>query len=324
MLLAYKQRFYEVRKEMEELKLEIAEERQKLNRDKRILSLEEERDWYRDELEKTETRLRKLETSHEKLKAEYQEAVADRKLLREQLYWVKKENKELYVQKTGAGITLKSPHISVLDRSLKTAEGGLNRAFKLVTPLTTVQKSFQTVDSVKEQIKIEPTLETPEHVDAVSSLRKRLATEQKKVRELTREKVEAKNNEAELRELFVDCVETVKRDIEMRQIKKDSAKVSLASFLSGDKRKVMELMFENDEFVDGIARILFPQCLLGKGSTMLTEFLAKAQEKKKTKSIADLMRIGRRKKQKRMYTTYKSINKPLTYLQLIESTCLSN
>lgn len=328
-ILAYKQRFYDIRKEMELLRKELEEERYKLQRDKKILALEEERDWYRDELAKHEERYSKLEQSYAKLKSEHDELIADKELLREQLFYTKKENKALFLEKSRKNIqsaSIQEPQTIMLSKTLKTAEHSMEKAFKInspstVNPFRSDQKSFHSASSPKSQIHVEQTNFSEEMQSSakntIESLRKQLENEKRKVQSLILEKPKQKFDDYDLKNLFMSCVEEVRKDVANRG-KIECEKVKLNSFLQADKRKVMEIIFENEEFLQGIIDIMFPKFKGEKGKTLLTEFLQKAQEQKKAKPLTDVMRIAKFKgKQikRRLLTVYKSSqSKPLTYV----------
>lgn len=252
--MAYKQRFYEVRKEMEKLRDELTEQHRKMVADKHFMALDEERTWYREELQKANERCKRMEASYKKLQAEHDEALADRNLLLAQLIDVKKENKALYQERVRrnppAASIATGPIPSTLSKSLKTVESNFERTLRLTTPPynrtqesekktpQTAEPNYRTMDFAHESLnkrnrtqmgRLETGKSTrPGCEETVAALRRQLDAERRRSRDLATEQVKAKTRDTELCDFLVSCIDEVKKDIVFRQ------RASLAS-LRGQK-----------------------------------------------------------------------------------------
>ena len=343
MLAAYRHKFSEIHHEMEELRSQLSEEKLKLRRDKQIHMLENERDWYREELQKADTRLKKLEAENKKLRVEFEEASNDRKGLYSQMVGLKKENKTLTQLKEGGNRISESPAPTTTSKfeekkmiKLATAQS----QERLHRPIMCESAAGSTKNSYNVKL----------YEEMICSLKKQLENERKVSRTLKAEKVKEKIKDTELQDFFISCVEEAKKDILIRQklnsgavtlrtqsqrskmfsparenfvetfdvnnkegiaATKDGGSnnnpeasgVPLTSFLSSDKRKVLEMVFGKEEFIDLLVQLMFPVQGSIKVKNPITELVTKTKE---PKSSVDLKRLTVKKGRKKIkYVEYK-------------------
>ena len=250
LLAAYRYKFTEIQKELAKLKSELTDEKVKMRRDKIIVSLEEERDWYREELLKADSKLKKVDAENKALQAELDEAVKDKAIFYEEIFVLKKK--------------LKSIMMFGLEKSVKEED---------------VQGQYETQKLPEYECK--PQCEK-DYDNIVVSLQNQLRTQKKLVQNLKVDRMIEYNKDYELKEFFMSCVEEVKKSISSRkhtatfssrnkneyinqyvQTTKsttdfEASKVALGCFLSTDKKKVMDLMFSKNEFIELLVQLVFP------------------------------------------------------------------
>jgi len=233
LLLAYRYRFKDIHKEMAELRAQFTEERIKLKRDTKISMLEQERNWYGEELLKADKKLKEYEVQIKGLQEKYEEILRDNANLYKQIIILKKEMKVKIQEK-------------IVQGSKEEAEAKYE-----------VKKLPEYESKDKDEIAEEM---------LVKSLQKQLQMERRTNQKLKAVKALDSVKESELRAFFMSCIEETKKEIVLRRRLLNSnttqknipSEVGLSSFLSSDKRKVMETMFSRQEFIDLLNQLIFP------------------------------------------------------------------
>ncbi len=226
MLVAYRQKFLEIQREMKELRDQMTSEKVRLHNSRTIRMLEAERNWYREELLQADSRMKKLEAGNKQLRDQLDESDADRKSLHDQLMTMLREKKQQQQRMKGRNVISPSCETdrgrSSRLQTTKSQERG--HATKPITPSAGEERCPSTTEGRRQK--------TSDQVyeEAMLSLRRQLEAERKTNRQLKAEKVTERLRETELREFFVSCLEEVKRDILARQ---KAAPGSAAATVSG-------------------------------------------------------------------------------------------
>ena len=215
-LVAYQVKFQELRAQLLILKNQLSEEQKNLRRDETILNIEEERNWFRDELRKSDAKVKQQEEELKKLRLAYEEMVDDRNSLHAQCMSTKRENKVLFQEK----IKREPPQRFL---SLGPTSPGSR-----IPPSTArgVQRSRQSSQRAHtSQIFASPdpglgsvAFSNPSKVtdEVIISLKRQLDAERNKLRKLVAQQVSERAQSIELREFFITCIEEVKKDIMVR------------------------------------------------------------------------------------------------------------
>jgi len=115
--------------------------------------------------------------------------------------------------------------------------------------------------------------------DKITILKKQLEQEKLKVRKLIAEKVESQNENNELKEFLLNAISEVKKEILLRSgvrslsppapgSRKNSTQEkidvnftmpTLSAFTNTDKKRAMELLFTNENFVNRLTEQMFPK-----------------------------------------------------------------
>jgi len=342
MLTAYKQKFLDIQKEMIELRNQLSEEKCKLRRDKQIRILEEERNWYRDELTKADATLRKMEAEQKLLREDCEEAIRDRQSLQKQVFDLKKEIKTLTLGQNDivkqASQTTMKPFFRVVPKIDDKRYLRTQSQERIKAPI------IEQAISVRNQSVMDPKTHLSNqkiYEEQINSLKKQLENERKANRILKADRVNEKIRETELKAFFQNCIEDVKKDIlyrtkgpakgdattrtmqkskilavknEQEQLntydqnleEKTASDVPLNAFLTSDKKKVLEMVFSKEEFIDSVVQMLFPVDGGIKMKNPIKELVEKSKERQKSLGHIDLKRLKlKRGKRKVNYIEYK-------------------
>ena len=96
--IAYKNRMYEIKLEMEHIKELASEEAIKARKEKRMQEMEKERDWFRTEAINLNKMNHENKREIDKLKLQLSNIVEERQFFQTELYKAKKVNKALIIE----------------------------------------------------------------------------------------------------------------------------------------------------------------------------------------------------------------------------------
>jgi len=234
-LAAYRAHMYNVQKELQDLRNKVENAEFELQKDEKIKSLTQERDWFRTEalrLDTFGTALRK-EVSLQKERIE--ELDNDRDWLRNQLKQAKEKlrcfakNETRDNSETEIRISTESP-VSRLERK----EMQTQSASTLPRVTIPVEKC---------DISLSKT--------AARHLKEQLSREREEVRRLRAKLVDDEQETQSLRKLFLDCVDEVKKEIARR--KHCNAKhLTNANFTGPDKVQIMNKLLANKNVLQNL------------------------------------------------------------------------
>jgi hypothetical protein len=275
---AYRAHMYNVQRDLQALRAEVAEKDNALTNNEQMRKLEEETEWYRKESLRLDGLLEEEKKKNSDMREETKLLTSERNWIAKQLRSAKKQNMllraeiELQLREgtdanenmfAGGGSPQTAPSHGMM------GSGG-EEAFDM--PGRTGNHA-DTVRSMK-QSKSMGKLATDSTASLQAELRKmRFQRDQEKAQAqaLRAERISEGSSRKELEEFFIDCVEDVKKSIDRRRRKAAATgkltevqelllqkPVELHDFMAQDRKKVVEMLLGKDEVLSTLFDSLFP------------------------------------------------------------------
>lgn len=217
-MTAFKSHMYEIQKQLEHFKNFGSAELERSRRDKELSDLSQSLEWYKQEAHRLDEALINCKKELTKWKARSQAADDDNKFMQNQLKTAKKEI-NFWRQRN--------------DRPI-------------MTPQT--QATSPILNRTNEvPLKVD---KTP---DIVTHYQKALTQERRKIRQLNALTSHTLERRSELEEIFLNCVTEVRKAVNRR-----SPQTRQDALAATDKRKILELLVNNDKVLTLVYEQLFP------------------------------------------------------------------
>lgn len=249
-LNVYKGHMYNIQKEMRVLKEKVSEDELKRKRDEELKSLENERDWFRNEALRLDKLCKQHKRNLEIWKNKAQILEEDRKFMEDQILLAKREN------------------LKLLESLESQKELALSNEKTWIKPDDSIKLSISRPETaVKQQSKF---------VSTIKHLQSQIDIQKKSMKLQNAVCANYFLEKGELEDFFLDCIEEVKKDIKRRKSqqilhskylsssqkslnKPSTDEVSLKEFTVTDKRKVIELIVTREEVIKMLQELIFPK-----------------------------------------------------------------
>lgn len=241
---------YNIQKEMRILKEKVSEDELKRKRDEELKSLENERDWFRNEALRLDKLCKQHKRNLEIWKNKAQILEEDRKFMENQVLMAKREN------------------LKLLESHESQRELNFSNDKTWIKPDDTLKLSISRPETaVKQQSKF---------VSTIKHLQSQIEIQKKSMKVQNAVCANYFLEKGELEDFFIDCIEEVKKDIKRRKsqqilygksasnsskslLKAADEEVSLKEFTVTDKRKVVELIVGQEEVIRMLQEMIFPK-----------------------------------------------------------------
>jgi len=276
-LSAFRCVMHQVYNDMQQLKNQIDQQSQKLQKDEALTKLKESLQWFQNEAVSLSHASTKLHNKNEQTKARLHEVESENTYLKETLREVMRENKQLKEQKEKF-----TPEKSI-EEEMASSSKYIQPADDLEELSTTFELPPQLVSQLQTIIKNKDKATQ----EIVNRYKRQLEAKNQKIKILTSQQSAAYLQKSELEQLFIDCVNEAKRKTLSRRGKSSSPNTSRlpAMFTSNEKRSLIENFLSDDSVISAVQDKLFPKIKEAKRDSASSFMITRKKSKPRNYAI---------------------------------------